>query len=61
MAKTTRATAEPKTRKRKSDDPAQYERFRQAAREHETDQGEETFSTVFKTIIRKKGIPATSQ
>lgn len=52
MAKTkTRTKAEPKTRKRKADDPEQYERFRRAARELETDESEEAFDRVFKKIF----------
>jgi hypothetical protein len=41
----------PKTRKRKADDPAQYERFRQMARELETDESPEAFDRVFETLV----------
>jgi hypothetical protein len=47
----TAKTTLPKTRKRKADDPAQYERFREAAREHETDQSEAVFERTFGKII----------
>jgi hypothetical protein len=53
MAKT-RTKAEPKPRKRKADDPAQYQRFREAAREHETDQSEEAFAHQFRKIVPEK-------
>jgi hypothetical protein len=43
-----------KTRKRKADDPAQYERFREAAREHETDESEEAFAQAFRKIVPPK-------
>ena len=53
MAKTRPKTkTEPKTRKRKADDPAQYERFRKFAREHETDESEEAFSRAFHRVIQ---------
>lgn len=51
MATKMRTKAEPKTRKRKVDDPAQYERFREAAREHETDESEEAFERAFGRIV----------
>ena len=53
MAKT-RTKTEPKTRKRKADDPQQYERFREFAREHEADDNPETFDKIAKKIIRPK-------
>lgn len=56
-----KATPPSKVRTRKADDPEQYQRFREFAREHETDESEETFSDLANKIIRKKGIPATSQ
>ena len=57
MAKTTRTKAEPTTRKRKADDPVQYERFREAAREHETDESEEAFERVFRKMVPSKPAP----
>ena len=45
----------PKTRKRKADDPAQYERFREFAREVEADDDAEAFDRTFKKILRPKG------
>jgi hypothetical protein len=55
MATKTRAKAktEPKTRKRKADDPAQYERFREFAREHESDDDLEAFDRKFRNIVRR--------
>jgi hypothetical protein len=44
----------PKTRKRKADDPAQYERFRQFAREHGADESEESFDRIFRKIVPPK-------
>jgi hypothetical protein len=62
MAKTRPKTkAELKARKRKTDDLEQYERFRQFALEHETDESEEEFSRAFKTIIRKPHLPSPSR
>jgi hypothetical protein len=46
--------AESKTRKRKADDPEQYERFRQAARELETDDSLEAFDRTFRKIVPPK-------
>jgi len=47
----------PKTRKTKADDPAQYERFRQAARELGTDESEEAFDRQFRKIVPPKRAP----
>jgi hypothetical protein len=44
----------PKTRKRKADDLAQYERFREFAREHEADESVETFDRTFKKLVPPK-------
>lgn len=49
-AKTPRKT-EPKTRKRKADDPEQYERFRQFAREHGADENPEAFERTFRRVV----------
>jgi hypothetical protein len=46
-----RAKTDPKTRNRRSDDPEQYKRFREFAREHETDESEDAFAKTFKTLI----------
>ena len=53
MAKT-RTKTEPKPRKRKADDPEQYERFRQAARELGTDESEEAFERAFKKMSQRR-------
>jgi hypothetical protein len=57
MAKTnsTPKAERKKDGKRKADNPEQYERFRQAAREHETDESEEAFARAFQKIVRSKG------
>lgn len=47
----------PKTRKRKADDLAQYERFRQMAREIGTDESPEVFDRVFEKIVPPKLSP----
>jgi hypothetical protein len=52
--KAKRARSAPKAQKRKADDPDQYERFRQFAREHETDQSEEAFERAFKRLVPPK-------
>jgi hypothetical protein len=44
----------PRSRKRKADDPEQYERFRQAARDLGTDESAEAFDRAFKRIISKR-------
>jgi hypothetical protein len=54
MAKT-RTKTEPKTRKRKADDPEQYERFREFAREHEADDNPEAFDRQFRKIVPPRG------
>jgi hypothetical protein len=54
MATKTRTKADPKTRKRKADNPEQYERFRKAAREFETDESEEAFEQAFRKIVTPK-------
>jgi len=57
MAKTKSATtkkprSEPKNRKRTpADNPEQYERFRQFAREHETDEDPEAFERAARKVI----------
>jgi hypothetical protein len=47
----------PKTRKRKADDPAQYERFRAFAREQGADDDLEAFDRKFRKIVRPKTAP----
>jgi hypothetical protein len=47
----TRSKAAPKPPSRKIEDKAQYERFREFAREHEADDDPETFDQKFQTII----------
>lgn len=54
MATKTRTKAESKTRKRKADDPEQYERFRQFAREMETDDDPAAFDRQFREIVLQK-------
>jgi hypothetical protein len=49
--KTRTKAAESKTRKRKADNPDQYERFREAVREHETNRAEDAFEHVFRKIV----------
>ena len=46
--------AEPKTRKRKANDPAQYERFREFAREVEAGDDREKFDRSFRKLVRPK-------
>jgi len=43
------------SRKRKPSDKEQYERFRQAARDLETDESEEAFEKAFKKLVPPKG------
>jgi hypothetical protein len=50
----TRTKADPKTRKRKADDPAQYERFREFAREIEADDDPDAFDRQFRKIVVRK-------
>lgn len=47
----TRTKADPKPRKRKTDEPKQYERFREFAREHEADDDPEAFDRAFREIV----------
>ena len=53
MKSKTRAKGKPapKTRKRKADDPEQYERFREFAREVETDESPDAFDRAFRKIV----------
>jgi hypothetical protein len=44
----------PKTRKRKAEDPAQYERFREFARAHGADDDPEAFDRRFRKIVPPK-------
>lgn len=54
--------AEPKTRRHSADNPAQYERFREAAREHETDESEETrLSARFGQLLTLRDKPLQSE
>jgi hypothetical protein len=58
MTKTTKAKTETTPRKRAAaDDPAQYERFRGFAREHEADESKEKFDKTFEAIITKPRQP----
>ncbi len=50
----TRSAAPTKRRKPKDDDPAQYERFREAARELGTDDSPEAFDRAFGKIVPPK-------
>ena len=54
MAKTetTRKTA-PKTPSRKTEDKAQYERFREFARKVEADDDPEAFDRTFRSIVKR--------
>jgi hypothetical protein len=51
-AKTTKATRKPPSQK--IEDKAQYERFRQFAREHEADDDPEAFDRQFRKIVPPK-------
>ena len=55
MTKTTKARTSPeaKSRKRAADDPEQYKRFREFAREHQADEGKEQFDDTFAKLVRK--------
>ncbi len=53
MAKT-RTKTETKPRKRKAEDPEQYERFREFAREHEADDDPEAFDRQFRKLVPPK-------
>jgi hypothetical protein len=46
-----------KTRKRKADDPEQYERFREFAREHQTDDDPDAFDRQFRKIVPSSTTP----
>jgi len=48
----TRSKAAPKPPSRKIEDKAQYERFREFAREHEADDDPETFDRQFREIVK---------
>jgi hypothetical protein len=55
-------TSKPKPRTRqnqKADDPEQYERFRQAARAHGTDESEEAFERAFRKVVFPQGKSST--
>lgn len=52
--RTTRKTAPKKQPSRKIEDEAQYERFREFAREHEADESQEAFERVVRKIIPPK-------
>jgi hypothetical protein len=54
MATTPRPRAEPQSGQRKADNPAQYQRFREAARAHDTDQSEEAFARAFQAVARHR-------
>ena len=49
----TRTKTEPNARKRKADDPEQYERFREAAHELQTDNDPELFDRQLRKILRR--------
>jgi len=51
----TRSKAAPKPPSRKIEDKAQYERFREFARAHDTDEDGESFDKAFKALVRPKG------
>jgi hypothetical protein len=53
MKAKTKATGKPapKSRKRKADDPEQYERFREFARKVQADDNPETFDRKFRKIV----------
>jgi hypothetical protein len=52
--KTKAPKPKPRTRQFPADDKAQYERFRQAARELETDDSEEGFERAFRKVVPSK-------
>jgi hypothetical protein len=54
MATTPRPKAEPRSGQRKAENPAQYQRFREAVREYQTDQSEEEFARAFDAIARHR-------
>jgi hypothetical protein len=43
----------PKPPSRKIEDKAQYERFREFSREHETDESAETFDQAFRKLVKR--------
>jgi hypothetical protein len=47
-----------KTGKSKAEDPAQYERFRQVARDLETDESKEAFDQMFRKIVPPRDSPS---
>jgi hypothetical protein len=51
---TTRKPVQKTPQTKKADDPEQYERFRQAAREHGTDESEAAFDRAFRKIVPRK-------
>ena len=58
----TRSKATPKPPSRKIEDNAQYERFREFAREHETDEDPDHFDHSVEPIIRSRlPAPATER
>jgi hypothetical protein len=58
MTKTPKARKSPESKSRKyaADDPAQYERFRAFAREHETDESTEAFDSTFTRLVNPNPI-----
>ena len=50
----TRSKAAPKPPSRKIEDKAQYERFREFAREHEADEDPTVFDQKFRNIVSSK-------
>jgi hypothetical protein len=59
MAKTPKARKSPETKPRKqpADDPAQYKRFREFAREHDANESKEKFDAAFERIVGKARSP----
>jgi hypothetical protein len=54
MATKTHTKPSRKAESRKIEDKAQYERFRQFAREHDADESPETFDRQFRKIVSSK-------
>jgi hypothetical protein len=54
----TRSKAAPKPPSRKIEDKAQYERFREFAREHEAEDDSASFDQRFRTIVNRRQPPA---
>jgi hypothetical protein len=52
MTTTTRSAPESQSGQRKAENPRQYQRFRQAAREYETDESRDAFERAFQAIAR---------